>query len=53
MSATDLIAQPDTSSLKVFPYLISSGAKALGRRCIAFSREQQVDRRTRGVDSPV
>jgi hypothetical protein len=27
--------------------------KALGRRCIAFSREKEVDRRTGGVDSPV
>src|SRR5262249_18271307 len=27
------------------------GQKALGRRCIAFSREKEVDRRTAGVDS--
>ena len=29
------------------------GQEALGCRCIAFSREQEVDRRTAGVDSPV
>src|SRR5271165_1584433 len=31
----------------------SLGEKALGRRCIAFSREKEVDRRTGRVDSPV
>ena len=29
------------------------GAEAFGRRCIAFSREKEVDRRTGRVDSPV
>ena len=29
------------------------GQKALGRRCIAFGREKEVDRRTAGVHRPV
>src|ERR1700719_868473 len=29
------------------------GEEAFGRRCIAFSRQKEVDRRTGGVDSPV
>jgi hypothetical protein len=29
------------------------GEEAFGRRCIAFSRKKEVDRRTGGVDSPV
>ena len=29
------------------------GQKALGRRCIAFGREKEVDRRTGGVHGPV
>ena len=29
------------------------GEEAFGRRCIAFSREKEVDRRTGRVDSPV
>ena len=29
------------------------GQKALGRCCVAFSRQKEVDRRTAGVDSPV
>src|SRR5271169_2519266 len=31
----------------------SLGEKALGRCCVAFSRQEEVDRRTAGVDSPV
>src|SRR5580692_6847783 len=31
----------------------SLGEKALGRCCVAFSRQKEVDRRSAGVDSPV
>ena len=31
----------------------SLGEKALGRCCVAFSRQKEVDRRTAGLDSPV